>query len=434
MKTALYRAPASRPFALALLAAAAMAVAAVTAAEGADSCLSCHGRLGGRLGPPAREFPLSVHREAGITCVTCHGGNAALPGEESMSPKYGFRGKPSFRRIPEFCAGCHSSIVMMRQYNLRTDQYAEYRTSVHGRLLYGRNDTNVAVCTSCHGAHEIRRKTDPLSPVFRANVPPTCGKCHADAAKMRPYGIPTDQVEEFGKGIHGQILSGKIPGKNPGLAPNCATCHGVHGATPPGIREVANVCGGCHASVVGYFRESAHFAALQEGDGPKCVTCHGNHTNRMPSLRIFSGTGPGECGSCHEPDSKALEFAKNTRDILGGVEAGIEEIRRAQVEVERSGRSADRLKEAQEAAHYKLIEVGPVIHAFSLERVFPLVHEAEEAIRRGRQEIRNVQEEQRQRKAVAGYAVTMLLLIAALLSAKIALLPKTPPAEEAKKD
>ena len=344
-----------------------------------------------------------------------------------MSPKQGFRGKPSRRQIPEFCARCHGNIAMMRQYNLRTDQYAEYRTSIHGKLLYERNDPGVAVCTSCHGKHEIRRKSDPQSLVFHSNVPATCGKCHADPDAMKAYRIPTTQLADFEKGVHGRILSGKVAGKNPGLAPNCATCHGVHGATPPGVREVANVCGNCHSAVVGYFRESPHFTAIREGGGPKCVTCHGNHTNRKPTLKVFSGTGPGECGSCHEPDSKALEFAKNARTLLGNLENGIEELQKDLAQAERAGRNIEKLKLSLDGARYKLIEAGPAIHAFSVERVLPLVHDADARIQEARREIRNFQEELRQRRKVALYATTMLLLIAALLTAKLVLLPKTPP-------
>lgn len=400
--------------------------------ETANSCIACHVKLGGKLGPPAREFPLSVHREAGITCVTCHGGNPALPGEESMSPKHGFRGKPSKRQIPEFCARCHSSIAMMRQYNLRTDQFAEYRTSVHGRLLYERNDLRVAVCTSCHGMHGIRRKSDPKSLVYHSGVPATCGKCHADAAMMKPYGISTSQLEDFEKGVHGRILSGKVPGKNPNIAPNCATCHGIHGATPPGVREVANVCGACHGAVVGYFRESPHFTAIREGGGPKCVTCHGNHSNRKPTLTVFSGTDPGECGSCHKPGSAALEFARNAQSLLGNLENGIRETQKDLAEAERAGRNTENLKLALDNARYKVTEAGPVIHAFAIERILPLVQEADAHLGRARQELKNFKEELRHRRMVAFYAVSMLLLIAALLWVKLALLPKTPPAGEDK--
>ncbi len=398
--------------------------------EAGNSCYSCHNRLGGRLGLPAKEFHGSVHREAGLTCVSCHGGDAGLPDEASMSPRRGFRGKPSARRIPEFCARCHSNIAMMRQYNLRTDQFAEYRTSVHGKLLYERNDPNVAVCTSCHGKHDIRRKTDPQSLVFHTSVPATCGRCHADPALMKPYGISTSQLEDFGNGVHGQILYGKLAGKNPGIAPNCATCHGIHGATPPGVREVSNVCGNCHGAVVGYFRESAHFTAIRDGGGPKCVTCHGNHTNRKPTLKVFSGKGPGECGSCHEEKSRALEFAKNVRDLLAGLESNLDEIRNDLSEAGKSGRNVLKLKSAADSTRFKLIEAGPMIHAFSIERILPLANEANGYIRQARQEIRNIQEEQRQRRAVTAFAVTMLLLIAALLAVKVSLLPKAPPPGE----
>lgn len=411
--------------ALALFAAL-FASPAAAVQEKVDQCFACHNRLGGKLGAPAKEHIGSVHREAGVACVTCHGGNPSLPTEEGMDRRYGFRGKPATRDIPEFCARCHSDVTMMRQYNLRTDQLAEYRTSRHGRLLYEKNDTRVAVCTSCHGRHEIRRKSDPESPVYRTNVPRMCGTCHADPAYMKPYGIPTDQRENFENGIHGRILAGKIRRENPTLAPNCATCHGVHGAAPPGVGEVANVCGGCHAVVAGYFRESAHFAAAREIGEPKCITCHGNHSNRRPTIRVFSGSGPGECGFCHEKGSKPLQFAENVRDLLGALEEGVAEYQKELDAATAAGRNVDKLKEAHENARNRLTEVEPVFHTFSLDRVLPLIHESDSFLREARQEIGNFREEQRQRRSVAVYSVTMLLLIAALLGVKLALLPKHP--------
>jgi len=410
--------------ALALFATVLLSPAA--AQEKVDQCFACHNRLGGKLGAPAKEHFGSVHREAGVACVTCHGGNPSLPTEEGMDRRYGFRGKPATRDIPEFCARCHSDVTMMRQYNLRTDQLAEYRTSRHGRLLYEKNDTRVAVCTSCHGRHEIRRKSDPESPVYRTNVPRMCGTCHADPAYMKPYGIPTDQRENFENGIHGRILAGKIRRENPTLAPNCATCHGVHGAAPPGVGEVANVCGGCHAVVAGYFRESAHFAAAREIGEPKCITCHGNHSNRRPTIKVFSGSGPGECGFCHEKGSKPLQFAENVRDLLGALEEGVAEYQKELDAATAAGRNVDKLKEAHENARNRLTEVEPVFHTFSLDRVLPLIHESDSFLREARQEIGNFREEQRQRRSVAVYSVTMLLLIAALLGVKLALLPKHP--------
>ncbi len=394
-----------------------------------DQCFSCHNRLGGRLGAPAKEHFRSVHREAGIGCVTCHGGNPSLPDEKGMDPRYGFGGKPATKDIPRFCARCHSDISMMRQYNLRTDQFAEYRTSQHGRLLFEKNDTRVAVCTSCHGKHEIRRKSDTESSVYRTNVPRMCGTCHADPEHMKPYGIPTDQLEHYENGMHGRVLAGKVRGENPTLAPNCATCHGVHGAVPPGVGEIANVCGNCHAVVAGYFRESAHFEAAREIGEPKCNTCHGNHSNRKPTIRIFSGTGPGECGSCHEKGSRALEFGENVRDLLGALEQGIAETKKELEEATAAGRNVDKLKAAYENARNKLTEIGPVFHTFSIDRILPLVHESDDYLREAGQEIRNFREEQRQRRSVALYSVTILMLIAVLLGIRLAMLPDNTPAE-----
>lgn len=341
-----------------------------------------------------------------------------------MGRAAGFRGKPETKAIPEFCARCHSDIAKMRQYNLRTDQLAEYRTSVHGKLLYRKNDTNVAVCTSCHGKHDIRRKGDPGSSVYHANVPATCGTCHADPARMKPYGIPADQLEHFSKGVHGQILAGKIPGKNPSIAPNCATCHGIHGATPPGVKEVSNVCGNCHTVVVSYFRDGPHHTAVEEFGEPKCVTCHGNHSNRKPTIKVFSGTEPGECGSCHDKGSRALEFAENARSLIGAVESDLSDLRAEAEAVRAAGRATERLKNALDAARNKLIEAGPVFHSFSLERLLPVLHGAEDGLRQAREELRRIREEQRERRGVAAYAVSMLLFIALLLGMRLRSLAK----------
>ena len=58
-----------------------------------------------------------------------------------------------------------------------------YQESVHGKLIASGND-KAAVCSDCHGNHDIRRANDPTSPVFRANVPKTCSKCHAGTGSI----------------------------------------------------------------------------------------------------------------------------------------------------------------------------------------------------------------------------------------------------------
>jgi len=44
-------------------------------------------------------------------------------------------------------------------------------------------ETSTAVCTDCHGHHEILPKSDPDSSVSSQNVVATCGQCHENASR-----------------------------------------------------------------------------------------------------------------------------------------------------------------------------------------------------------------------------------------------------------
>ena len=219
---------------------------------GANSCFDCHSKLGGKNADMAAQWQQSVHAERGVTCADCHGGNpAATTKEEAMSAEAGYVGVPTKAAIPALCASCHADVAQMRQYNLPTDQYAQYQESVHGALL-AKGDTNVATCYDCHGGHQVLKANDPASSVYPANVPKTCAGCHADKPLMAPYKIPTDQYDQYVQSVHGHAVLDEQNFK----APTCATCHGTHGAAPPGVGEVANVCGSCHGATQTYFSKS----------------------------------------------------------------------------------------------------------------------------------------------------------------------------------
>jgi len=95
----------------------------------------------------------------------------------------------------------------MRNYNpgLPIDQEEKYKSSVHG-MKHAKGDLKVAVCSSCHGGHDILKSVDAKSHVNAANLPVTCGRCHANAGYMKEYGIPTDQVAEYKTSVHGKAL------------------------------------------------------------------------------------------------------------------------------------------------------------------------------------------------------------------------------------
>ena len=67
----------------------------MAAQDGADSCVSCHEMLSGRLGEPVEAFAEDVHGEAGFGCAACHGGDPTIQGPAAMDEAKGYIGRPS---------------------------------------------------------------------------------------------------------------------------------------------------------------------------------------------------------------------------------------------------------------------------------------------------------------------------------------------------
>ncbi len=392
-------------------------------AEERNGCIVCHSELSENLVVPVQQWKESVHSRAGVECQDCHGGNAkSMDMAESMNRAKGFKGKPSPLEIPQLCGGCHSDVKRMRQYNLRTDQLAEYKTSIHGRRLFEKKDTNVATCISCHGIHEIRKKDDPRSRVYKTNVPEMCGSCHSNKEKMKNYKIPTNQLEEYMDSHHAKVLYGKIPGKNPMLAPNCADCHGIHGATPPGVDEVVNVCGNCHSVTQGYFKESPHFAAMKRVGVPKCINCHGNHKIEFPSIAMFSDGGI--CKNCHEEKSLQIDRAKEIYTLLLNVENQIQEAERGLKEAETSGKYLEDLQLKLREARDKLIEAGPVSHSLNIAKIKLLTEEATDITKKINKDVSEIKAELSMRKNTWLVIAGLTFLTAFLLGVKLYILEK----------
>ena len=85
---------------------------------------------------------------------------------------------------PDLCAGCHADNELMQKYGLSTDVYNLYNLSWHGVdvSVYKANWPTVwhesAVCTDCHGVHEIYTTDNPDSLVNPDHLLETCQKCH----------------------------------------------------------------------------------------------------------------------------------------------------------------------------------------------------------------------------------------------------------------
>ncbi|MBI4910741.1 MAG: cytochrome c3 family protein [Acidobacteria bacterium] len=281
-----------------------------------DSCVECHSNLDGNLQRPAALFKGDVHAVSHLSCAGCHGGDANSDDPTvAMSPAKGFRGKVARTGIPKLCASCHSDPNYMRKYRpqQRVDQYQLYLTSVHGKRLE-KGDARVATCIDCHSVHDIRAVKDAAAPVHPLKLPATCGHCHADAARMASYKIPTTQLEEYRGSVHWEALT-----KRGDLsAPNCASCHGNHGAKPPNVESVAAVCGSCHVLHEKFFAQSVHNAAFPSGQGGGCMVCHSNHGIHKPSTAMLAGKDA-VCSQCHEADSNGGKMAVQAARRLDGL-------------------------------------------------------------------------------------------------------------------
>lgn len=340
-------------------------ILATAALAAEDTCITCHQGLGGTLAQPIKDWQQSIHRLVGITCAGCHGGDPRSDDPEvSMSKAKGFVGSPRYQDIPAFCARCHADARRMRQFNVRTDQFAEYKTSKHGVLL-AKGDKNVATCTSCHGAHEVRKKDDPLSPVYKFNVPKLCSKCHSDPQRMAPYRIPTNQLDEYKKSHHGKMLLEK----NDLAVPTCADCHGFHGAAPPGVGEVANVCGNCHNLIAGFYREGPHQKAVQKVGVPKCITCHGNHSIQRPGMEMLVGKEKGHCGQCHEPGSPPYKLGENFKKDYEETSSRFNNTMKTAKALHAKGFDISAFEEWENQVKTKLTESRPATHSVSAEKI-----------------------------------------------------------------
>lgn len=383
---------------------------------GADQCLECHRALDEpALSSPAKHFAGDVHNRDGLGCAGCHGGDPGSDDPEiAMDPARGFRGAPEHTRVPEFCGRCHADAAFIKRFdpNLPTDQLAQYRTSVHGRRAAA-GDARTAVCIDCHGVHGIRKTSDPRSSVYPTRVVDTCARCHGDEKLMSRYGISADQPEKYRRSVHYAALTEKSDLS----APTCNDCHGSHGASPPGVGSVSNVCGTCHVQNQEFFQRSPHGAAFAEMGMGACEACHGNHEIRPPS-DLLVGTGEGTvCADCHEPGEPGGDGARTIRTLLDGARTAIETASTRVETASEAGMLMDEAEVALEDAHQNLVQARVKVHLASVPAVKELTTTALESAQKALAEADRAFAElrYRHRGLLVAVAVIVLAMVALIL-------------------
>jgi cytochrome b subunit of formate dehydrogenase len=317
--------------------------------EGTGACVSCHGSAhevqeAGKLVPQqcatcheeaVHGYQLGVHAVArkdgdkqAPTCIACHGSpHQILAASDPNSPV-------NHVHIPTTCAQCHGLKFVMERVGFSTQPFYSYEESVHGKAVTG-GSTKAAVCTDCHGVHEIRPANDDKSSIFKFNVPQTCGRCHEAVSK------------DFQQSIHGQAIA-----QGNWLAPVCTDCHGIHSIKshidPNSSVAAQNLarttCARCHEGVrlsqeLGVegrrsttYLASYHGLAARGGSQvvANCASCHGVH-NILPSSDPRSTINRANlartCGQCHPGVNAEFVSAKVHVDAPLSADIGSKAVR-----------------------------------------------------------------------------------------------------------
>ncbi len=234
------------------------------------------------------------------SCKACHGDNHYLLNYRNPESPV------SREKINLTCAGCHDDQKKMEQYRLTQKvPYKTYLASIHGASFAG-GEKFAAVCTDCHGSHDLHSPNNPESKIYKFNVPKTCSKCHENV------------YNTYKMSIHAKALFAGIKD-----APVCTDCHGEHNiqshfdpASTVGPSSIVKTCTHCHASekitakynlptdVLQTYMKGYHGVAYQYGSATvaNCASCHGFH-DVLQSSDPRSSINPDNigrtCGKCH---------------------------------------------------------------------------------------------------------------------------------------
>ncbi|MBC8345016.1 MAG: cytochrome c3 family protein [Candidatus Marinimicrobia bacterium] len=332
-----------------------------------DSCITCHIELDedrDENNKIVAQYLLGVHAEKNIGCADCHGGDpeAFDDEDEAMWDVDSFMADLEKQDQLEMCGKCHSDPEYMRMFSasIKTDQVDQYLTSGHGKAL-SKGMEKAAVCSDCHGVHGILPVKDPRASVYGFNIPKTCAQCHTDPYYMKGTGLPTDQFDQYRNSVHGKALFDK---EDIG-APACNDCHGNHGAAPPDVVHVSDICGTCHINNRNLFQNSHLKQALMEEGLGQCEACHDNHGVIKPNDSFLDWDNNSLCIECHQDGGDAKLMADKFYGIIDSLKQKITHANEIVDKAEQKGMVISDLLFHLEDARKVLIHTRTNIHSFN---------------------------------------------------------------------
>lgn len=193
-----------------------------------EACKACHSGNYEKAKDSIHASIMDTGNLATAICTDCHGAHDI---SAAMEPK---------SKISATCGKCHDEIL------------ATYTKSVHGAALINEGNQDVPVCTDCHGVHNI---VDPRTVDFRVQSPEMCAKCHSDPELMGKYGLSSDVYSIYKTSWHGVDVS-VYKAKWPTIwhdSAVCTDCHGIHDIGKPSDpnsmvspQNLLSTCQKCH--------------------------------------------------------------------------------------------------------------------------------------------------------------------------------------------
>ncbi|MFN8375103.1 MAG: cytochrome c3 family protein [Anaerolineae bacterium] len=223
----------------------------------------------------------SVHgehdEEGALGCLDCHGENAFPHSGPTPVDRREYR-----LQMVQTCFGCHE------------EQQTGLINGLHEEAIAAGN-TGAAVCTDCHGAHDVQRVA--AQPGLVAGI---CGDCHVST------------LAEWRDSPHLDI--GPL---------GCATCHSPHTQRLRVGADTTALCLNCHNSMPDTFVHNQHLADSQL---MQCADCHmfaepapaDIGTVNVSSNVVLMPTGHSmrvetvACNTCHEELVASGEWATLT--------------------------------------------------------------------------------------------------------------------------
>ncbi len=152
----------------------------------AKKCASCHAQVFAVYAKSVHGSALTNAANRDVpTCIDCHSSHTIRS----------TRSAAFHDAIPDTCSGCHGNREIMEKYGLSTAVVKTYLSDFHGMTLQlyrkevqsrQRPAAPIAVCSDCHGIHNITRAAGEHAATIKSNLLKRCQSCHPKASENFP--------------------------------------------------------------------------------------------------------------------------------------------------------------------------------------------------------------------------------------------------------